>query len=100
MVRNPYQPLQVTRYSLNPEIVDLIGFCTKNPAPMLKYMDLLKPYGMYWYVTITPYGKEIEPRVPEKEKVIEAFQKLQEKMPWDGDMIPFFLITGIRQNII
>lgn len=25
MVRNPYQPLQVTQYSLNPEVVDLIG---------------------------------------------------------------------------
>ncbi len=39
MVRNPYQPLQVTQYSLNPEVVDLIGFCTKDPAPMLKYID-------------------------------------------------------------
>ena len=94
MVRNPYQPLQVTRYSLNPEVVDLIGFCTKNPAPMLKYMDILKPYGMYWYVTITPYGKEIEPRVPEKGKVIESFQKLSEivgrdSMGWRYD--PIFL---------
>ena len=25
MVRNPYQPLQVTQYSLNPDVVDLIG---------------------------------------------------------------------------
>ena len=57
MVRNPYQPLQVTQYSLNPDVVDLIGFCTKNPEPILKYMNLLKSYGMYWYVTITPYGK-------------------------------------------
>ena len=56
MVRNPYQPLQVTKYSLNSEVVDLIGFCTKNPTPMLKYMNLLKPYGMYWYITITPCG--------------------------------------------
>ncbi len=94
MVRNPYQPLQVTQYSLNPEVVDLIGFCTKNPAPMLKYIDLLKPYGMYWYITITPYGREIEPRVPEKKKVIESFQKLSEivgkdSMGWRYD--PIFL---------
>ena len=78
MVRNPYQPLQVTKYSLNSEVADLIGFCTKNPTPMLKYMNLLKPYGMYWYITITPYRREIEPRVPEKKKVIESFQKLSE----------------------
>ena len=45
---------------------------------MLKYMDLLQPYGMYWYVTITPYGKEIEPMVPDKEHVLLSFQKLSE----------------------
>ena len=76
LVRNPYQENQVTRYSLSPEVVDLIAFCTKNPAPMLSHMDVLKPYGQYWFVTITPYGKEIEPHVPEKEKVMEDFQKL------------------------
>ena len=30
-VRNPYNPKQVTKYSLSPEVVDLIAFCTKNP---------------------------------------------------------------------
>ena len=77
-VRNPYNSIQVTEYSLDPSVVDLIGFCTKNPEPMLKYMDLLQPYGMYWYVTITPYGKEIEPMVPDKEHVLLSFQKLSE----------------------
>ena len=73
LVRNPYNPSQVTRYSLSPEVVDLIAFCTKNPAPMLPYMDHLKPYGQYWFVTITPYGKDIEPNVPDKQKVMEDF---------------------------
>ena len=27
--RNPYNPSQVTRYSLSPEVVDLLAFCTK-----------------------------------------------------------------------
>ena len=67
MVRNPYQPQQVTRYTFSPSVVDLIAFCSKNPAPMLSHMDLLKTYGMYWFVTITPYGKEIEPLVPDVE---------------------------------
>lgn len=52
LVRNPYNPLQVTRYELSPEVVDLITFCSKNPKPMFSYMDLLKPYGQYWFVTI------------------------------------------------
>lgn len=77
-VRNPYNPSQVTKYSLSPDVVDLIAFCTKNPAPMLPHMDKLKPYGQYWFVTITPYGKEIEPNVPDKDKVIESFRQLSD----------------------
>lgn len=77
-VRNPYNPSQVTKYSLSPDVVDLIAFCTKNPAPMLPYMDKLKPYGQYWFVTITPYGKEIEPNVPAKDKVIKSFRQLSD----------------------
>ncbi|MBO7424954.1 MAG: DUF1848 family protein, partial [Clostridiales bacterium] len=76
LVRNPYNPSQVTRYSLNPDVVDLISFCSKNPAPMLPHMSALKPYGQYWFVTITPYGKDIEPNVPSKEKVMEDFKQL------------------------
>ncbi len=74
--RNPYNPSQVTKYMINPDVVDLIGFCTKNPAPMFSYMDCLQPYGQYWFVTITPYGKEIEPNVPDKEKIMDDFIKL------------------------
>lgn len=76
LVRNPYNPSSVTRYEINPDVVDLIAFCTKNPAPMLKYMDVLKPYGQYWFVTITPYGKEIEPNVLDKRQVLEDFKTL------------------------
>lgn len=78
MVRNPYNPAQVTKYRISPEVVDLISFCTKNPAPFLPYMDFLKEYGQYWFVTITPYGKEIEPKVPDKEMVMKSFKKLSQ----------------------
>lgn len=76
LVRNPYNMSQVTRYSLSLDVVDLISFCTKNPKPMLAKMDYLKNYGQYWFVTITPYGKDIEPYVPDKEQVMEDFKKL------------------------
>lgn len=92
LVRNPYNPVQVTRYSLSPEVVDLIAFCTKNPAPMLTKMDALKPYGQYWFVTITPYGKDIEPNVPDHAIVMEDFKKLSnlvgvESVGWRYDPI-------------
>ena len=82
--RNPYNPSHVTKYLINPDVVDLIGFCTKNPAPMFQYMNLLKTYGQYWFVTITPYGKEIEPNVPEKEKVMDDFIKLSDMVGADA----------------
>ena len=78
LVRNPYNPIQVTRYSLSADVVDLIAFCTKNPERMLPYMDYLKPFGQYWFVTITPYGKDIEPNVPDKNTVMEFFRKLSD----------------------
>ena len=75
-VRNPYNLNQVSRYRLDPSVVDVIGFCTKNPAPMFPYMGLLKNYGQCWFVTITPYGRDIEPNVPDKHKLLEDFQKV------------------------
>ena len=84
LVRNPYNPSAVTKYRIDPTVVDLIAFCTKNPAPMLEHMDILKPYGQYWFVTITPYGKEIEPNVPDKAKVIKDFKTLSETVGIDS----------------
>ena len=78
LVRNPYNPAQVTKYSLSPEVVDLIAFCTKNPALMLPFMDRLTPYGQYWFVTITPYGRDIEPNVPDMGTVMDNFKILSD----------------------
>ena len=73
LARNPFNPVSVTRYRLDPSVVDLIVFCTKNPGPMLRQgdWDLLNKYHQYWFVTITPYGKDIEPNVPEKAAVYD-----------------------------
>ena len=101
LVRNPYYPNQVTKYNLSPDVVDCLAFCTKNPEPILKYMDELDNYKQYWFVTITPYGKEIEPNVPDKLKVIESFKKLSEKIGknaigWRYD--PIFIGDGFDVN--
>ena len=77
-VRNPYNPQQVSRYRLDPSVVDVIGFCTKNPEPMFPYMDLLRDYGQYWFVTITPYGRDIEPNVPDKHHLLDVFCRLSD----------------------
>ena len=77
-VRNPFNPVQVSRYRLDPSVVDVIGFCSKNPAPFFPYMELIKDYGQYWFVTITPYGKDIEPGVPDKHRILEDFKALSQ----------------------
>ena len=80
LVRSPYAPSRVTRYRLSPDVVDVMGFCTKNPAPMLAHMDLLRPYGQHWYVTITPYGTDVEPNVPPVEQVMQDFRRLSDRV--------------------
>lgn len=75
-VRNPYNPSQVSHYRLDPSVVDAIAFCTKNPAPMFPHMNLLAKYGQYWHVSITPYGRDIEPNVPDKHRLLDDFKRL------------------------
>ena len=79
-VRNPYFPQKVTRYELNPEVVDCIVFCTKNPRPIFEYLDGFKDFGIYFFVTITPYEADIEPNVPEKAVVLDDFIELSKKL--------------------
>ena len=91
-VRNPFNPAKVSRYRLDPTVVDVIGFCSKNPAPFFPYMDLIKDYGQYWFVTITSYGKDIEPGVPDKHKILEDFKELSrmvgiDRIGWRYDPI-------------
>ena len=80
LVRNPYYPSLVTKFLLNPDVVDVIGFCTKNPRPMFKYLDELKPFGQFWYISITGFDKDIEPNVPSIDQVIEDFKFLSYKV--------------------
>ncbi len=80
LVRNPFYPTLVTKFILDPKLVDVIGFCTKNPRPMLKYLDKLKDYGMFWYVSITGFDTDLEPNVPKIDDVIEDFIILSNKL--------------------
>ena len=34
LVQNPFNPKQISRVKLTPDVVDCIVFWTKNPAPM------------------------------------------------------------------
>ena len=79
-VRNPYDRRQVNRYRLDPSVVDLIAFCTKDPSPLLPIPSLLKAYGQLWHVTITPYGRDVEPNVPDKRETLSNFRRLSDEV--------------------
>ena len=78
LVRNPYRPGQLRRVPLSPAVVDAIVFWTKDPAPLLPWLDELDGMG-YRYLfqfTLTPYGPEIEPGLRDKRAIVETFQVL------------------------
>ena len=82
LARNPYRPEQVLKYRLDPAVVDALCFCTKNPQPMLSRLGELNAFRQFWFVTVTPYGREIEPLVPEKARVLESVRQLS---AWVGE---------------
>ena len=78
-VMNPFYNEQIKRVSLRKEDVDMIVFCTKNPIPMMKYLDKLDTYMTLFQITITPYGKDIEVNVPDKRLIIDAVKELSKR---------------------
>ena len=54
-VRNPYAKNQIYSYILDPELIDCIIFCTKNPKPMFEKLDKINQFNQYLHITITPY---------------------------------------------
>lgn len=95
LVRNPMNIHQVSKVDLSPDVVDAIVFWTKNPTPMLPYLDEIKDYTYYFQFTLTAYGSDVEKNVPSKNKIIiPAFQQLskeigKEKIIWRYDPIFF-----------
>lgn len=79
-VRNPYAKNQIYSYRLDPELIDCIIFCTKNPKPMFENLEKIDKFNQYWHITITPYEKEIEPNVPPMNDVLESFKYLSKKL--------------------
>ncbi len=80
-VRNPMNQHQISRIALSPETVECIVFWTKNPAGLMEMLKDLKDYTYYFQFTLTGYGKDIEPNLPDKEKeLIPLFIRLSEKI--------------------
>ena len=80
-VRNPMNAHQISKIDLSPEVVDCIVFWTKNPANMIEKLEDLKRYMYYFQFTLTGYGRDVEPNLPNKrEELIPTFKRLSEKI--------------------
>ena len=89
--RNPYND-DIYKYALDSKIIDCMCFCTKNPKPLVKNLDKLDDFNQFWFVTINPYGKDIEVNVPSHKCVISSFEQLSDslgvnKVSWRYDPI-------------
>lgn len=81
LVRNPVNFHQVSKVNLSPEVVDGIVFWTKNPEPMADSLNLISSYPYYFQFTLTGYGQDVEPGIPDKKRhMIPVFQNLAEKI--------------------
>ncbi len=80
-VRNPMNAHQISRINLSPSVVDCIVFWTKNPKSMMERLDELKDYPYYFQFTLTGYGKDVEPGLPDQRtERISIFKELSEKI--------------------
>ena len=83
VTRNPFNANQLTKLRLDAEVVDAIVLWTKNARPMLARLDELDATGIpyYFQFTITPYGQDLEPRLPASKTVlIDTFKELSERL--------------------
>lgn len=90
-VRNPFNQKLVSRIYFSD--VDLIMFCSKNPLPMINKLKMLK-VPVLFHVTITSYGKDVEPNIPDKRLIIDGVKKLSLVLGIDNVVVrydPIFL---------
>lgn len=93
LTRNPLFPNKVSRITLDPRTIDVVVFCSKDYRPILPRLhEISDRFRCYYHYTITAYGKDIEPRVPDIETSLETLKALsrmvgREKVAWRYDPV-------------
>ena len=80
--RNPMNPRQLHRVPLSPEEIDCIVFWTKDPRSLMERLDKIDRLGYRYYFqfTLTPYPPELEPGLPDKPALLDAFIRLRQRI--------------------
>lgn len=101
LVRNPRNPKQIRRVSLEPEDVSAFVFWTKDVQPMIPHLGSLKGYPYYFQYTINGYGPDIEIGMRSLHERIESLKSLsglvgKERIIWRYD--PILLTSNYTQQ--
>lgn len=71
-VKNPMNCHQVSKILLSADLVEFIVFWTRNLAPMMGRIGELGDIPYYIQFTLTGYGRDIEPGLPDKRQLIRS----------------------------
>ena len=91
--RNPLFPSKVTRYELTPDKVDCVVFCSKNYKPILPRLhEITDHFNTYFHYTITAYGRDVEPGVPDIDESMDTLAELsqivgKQRVAWRYDPV-------------
>lgn len=106
VVTNPFNAKQATRVSLLPQDVDLFVFWTRQPRPLLRYLDELdqRGYRYYFQVTLMDNPRILDPQTPGLPQALRTFQDLAARIGpaktiWRYDPIVFTTTTDARFHV-
>jgi len=85
LVRNPVCRNLVYQVDLTRCNVDCLVLISKDPRPLLPYLTEIARMGYMtiFQITITPYGRDLEPSVPFKADVADAFKDISDRVGVD-----------------
>lgn len=105
-VQNPFNHNQISKVSMKPEDIDVIVFWSRNPSPLIRYLQQLDDIGFRYYFqfTIMNNPRELDPNSPSTHSAINIFKKLSERIGpqriiWRYDPIVFSNLTGIKYHL-
>lgn len=103
--RNPSYPNTIHKIVLDEKHIEGIMWCSKNYLPILDRLHIITDrFPSIFHYTITGYGKDIEPNVPNLESTIDTFKKLSSmygkgRVIWRYDPILFTKEWTYNQHI-
>lgn len=105
MFRNPAAPNTVHKVILDKQHIEGIIWCSKDYLPILHDLkNITDKFPSIFHYTITGYGKDIEPNVPDLDQSIYVFKELslrygKEKVIWRFDPIFYMKEFGETQTL-